>query len=227
LNKIVETYKELSPAAIHQFGSGTKGYKDEYSDIDIWVTFKDEDFVKIVNRLTSVFKEIAPVIIKHYSKAWSPVGGKSYSIVHEVDKELLVVDYYISKESETTLKDDSKLLYGEERFQRGEWRLNHHINENLKDPHTVRKDIELLLDLIFISYKGIVRKWDDDSFINTLKAVHKAFNERYKNVARRRLTLTFQSNYRLLNDLYKISNNRQKKAIRKIKYYANNLESLY
>lgn len=48
LEKILEIFKDLAPVAIHQFGSGATGYKDEWSDLDIWVTFKDERMVEIL-----------------------------------------------------------------------------------------------------------------------------------------------------------------------------------
>lgn len=160
LEKIVETFKTLSPEAIHQFGSGTKGFKDEFSDIDTWITFKDKDIDKVLGKLSHVFKSTAPILVKHHSKTWSPIGGSSHSIIHEVNGDLFVADYYISKASETVLKKDSKVLYGNDTFKKGEWRLNRHVNEKLKETHTLKKDIDLFLDLIFISLKGIVREWN-------------------------------------------------------------------
>lgn len=228
LKKIVKTLKALNPVAIHLFGSGAKGFKDEFSDIDIWVVFKDEQIESELTKLPDIFHNIAPILVKHHSKTWSPAGGSSNSIIHEMQENLFVVDYYFSKLSETILNNNSKVLYGDDSLKKGNWKLNRHVDEKIKDSHTLRKDIDLFLELIFISFKGIVRKWEGDDFTNTLKTVHRSFRKRYKGkIKSRKLNLSFKSNYRLLNDLYRISNKRQKRAINKIRKYARKIEELY
>lgn len=228
LEKIVETFKSLNPVAIHQFGSGTKGFKDEFSDIDIWITFEDSEIKPILKVLPKVFKDIAPVLIRHYSKSWSPVDGSANSVIHETEGGLFVVDYYISKLSETIINKDSVVLYGSDTVKRGIWKLNKDVDKNIHDSHTLRKDTNLLIDLIFISIKGIVRQWDDDTFINNLRNIHTLFREKYdKSMKRRRISLSFNSYRRLLSDLYKVSSKSQKRAINKIRKYLNQVESLY
>ena len=228
LQKIVEVFKTLKPVAIHQFGSGGRGYKDEFSDIDVWITFRDENIDRALGELSRIFSDIAPVVVKHHSKTWSPVDGSSNSVVHETKYGLFVVDYYVSKFSETILKKDSMILFGDDSLKKGEWKLNRHVDEKMHDSHTLRKDIDLLLDLIFVSYKGIIRKWENNEFIEIVKLVHKKFRERYKGKLRaRRVSLSFNSNYRLLSDLYKISNKRQRRAVNKIRKYAHQIEELY
>ncbi len=228
LEKIIDTFTALDPYAIHLFGSGGTEFKDEFSDIDIWITFEDNQIKAILKKLTAVFNEIAPVLIRHHSRSWSPVGGSANSVIHDTTAGPIVVDYYISKHSETVLKADSRILFGNDDLKRGEWRLNKHINPNIHDSHTRTKDISLLIDLICISIKGIVRKWDDGSFITTLKTVHAAFRKRYDNIIKRRqIALTFRSNYRLLSDLYKIANKKQRRAILKIRKYSREVERLY
>ena len=220
LEKIIDTFKSLKPVAIHQFGSGIKGFTDELSDIDIWVTFKDDEIKIILKKLNKIFNDIAPILVKHHSKSWSPIGGSSNSIIHDTKFGLFVVDYYISKLSETVILKDSVALYGSDTLKRGEWRLNKETNKNIHDSHTFKKDIDLLLDLIFISVKGIVRKWENEDFVNILKTVHRQFRRRYdKKIQRRSVKLDFKTDYKLLSDLYRISNKRQKRAINKIRIY--------
>src|SRR5689334_23091449 len=91
LEKIIEEFKSLDPVAIHQFGSGPNGFKDEFSDIDIWITFKDSEIKNILPKLGQVFNQIAPVIVRHHSKTWSPVGGSANSVIHETEFGLFVV----------------------------------------------------------------------------------------------------------------------------------------
>lgn len=228
LKKIVKKFKGLNPVAIHLFGSGVKGFKDEFSDIDIWITFKDGGADRAQRELPFVFGEIAPVLVKHHSKTWSPIEGASYSVIHETRSGLFVVDYYVSKLSKTVLPRESRVLYGDDSLVRGEWKLNRHVNEKMKDSHTCKKDVDLLINLIFTSFKGIVRKWNDGGFLNTLKAVHKGFRERYPGKLKpRRISLSFSSGYKLMSDLYRISNKRQKRAIGKIREHAERVEELY
>lgn len=228
LKKIVDTFQSLHPVAIHQFGSGIYDFKDEFSDIDIWITFKDSEIENILQKLNKIFKNIAPVLVRHHSRSWSPIGGSANSIIHDTPNGLFIVDYYISKYSDTVIKKDFVVLFGDDSLPRGEWRLNKEISENIHDKHTLKKDINLLLNLIFISVKGIVRKWEDDDFVNTLKTVYRNFRKRHKKaIKRRRIALSFKANYRLLDDLYPLSDKDQKKAIVKIKEYIQQIESLY
>lgn len=228
LEKIIATFKSLDPEAIHQFGSGSTGFKDEFSDIDIWITFKDSKINNILPKLNRIFKSIAPVLVLHHSKSWSPVGGSANSVIHDSEYGPFIVDYYLSKYSETVIKNDSKVVFGDDSLKRGAWRLNKEVTKNIHDSHTLKKDINLLLNLIFISTKGIVRKWDSDDFINTLKIVYRNFRKRYgENIKRRRITLSFKTDYKLLADLNRIANKRQRRAILKIRKYAKNVETLY
>lgn len=228
LEKIVTTFKSLHPYAIHQFGSGATGFKDEFSDIDIWITFKDSEIKDILSKLNKIFSSIAPVLVRHHSKSWSPVGGSANSVIHDSEAGPFVVDYYISRLSETIIKKDSKVIYGGDTLKRGVWRLNKEVFTDIRDLHTFRKDVDLLIDLIFIGIKGIVRKWEGDDFSNTLKTVHKNFRKRYdRKIKRRWISLSFRSFFRLLSDLYYISNRRQRRAISKIRKYARQVEDLY
>ncbi len=228
LEKIIDTFKSLHPVAIHQFGSGTTGFKDEFSDIDIWITYEDDKVDDMLKQLSNIFRDIAPVLIRHHSKSWSPVGGSANSVIHDTEFGPFVVDYYISKLSETVIKDDSKILFGDDSLKRGIWRLNKEVDKNMHDSHTLKKDVDLLLDLIFISIKGIVRKWVGDDFVNILRTVHKDLRKRYdRKIKRRRISLSFRSDYRLLSDLYHIANKNQRRAISKIRRYAKQVEALH
>ena len=228
LAKIVKEFQTLDPAAIHLFGSGVNGFKDEFSDIDIWITIDDGKLKNTLNHLTSIYKSIAPILLKHNSKTWSPVGGRASSIIHEFNGDLFVVDYYISKLSETILPYNAKRLFGVDSITKGEWRLNQHVYPKMKDTHTLRKDVDLLLDLIFISYKGIIRQWQNDEFINTIKKVHQNIRQKYKvELPARRISLTNESNDRLLDDLYQIVNQRQKKVVNKIREFGRLVEQNY
>jgi predicted nucleotidyltransferase len=226
LKRIENEFIDLGALAIHQFGSGTKGFKDEFSDIDILIVFEDKKLAKLLPKLNSTFKRIAPILVIHHSKSWSPVGGSANSVLHETEDGLFIVDYYISKSSETgkinldNLKDNF--------LEKGIIKLNRHIYKDMHDSHTLKNDIDLLLNLIFISSKEIVRNDKDSDFVNTIKSVHTDFRKRYPDkLKQRQINLSFKSNYRLLTDLNRISNKRQKRAIYKIRKYMKQAEELH
>jgi len=228
LEKIINTFIPLNPVAIHQFGSGPKGYKDEFSDIDVWITFKDSQIPDITKTLSRIFAGVAPVLVKHHSRTWSPVGGNSSSIIHRTKFGLFLVDYYVSQFSETIIPKGSKILWGNDLLKIGEWKLNKNTNPNIHDSHTLKKDIDLLLDLIFVGVKGVARKWDNNDFLRTLKFVHQNFLKRNPGrIKRRRISLDFKSFHRLLSDLGKVSNKRQRLAIENIKNYLGQVDDLY
>lgn len=224
LSKIVGVFAKFKPIAIYQFGSGSQGYKDSFSDLDIWLAFADEEIRAIVESQNKIFKGIAPVLVKHQSKSWSPPGGSATLIIHKTKFGLFQVDYYISKLSNTVIKPKAKLLYGKDVLKRGEWILD----KDAKESYTLRKDVSLLLCLIFIGIKGIIRKWEGPEFENNIKLVHRRLQNNYsKKLRRRRIKLSFKLIYKLLADLHNLSNRPQKRAIVKIGQYTRVVESLY
>lgn len=224
LNKILDVFLELKPVAIYQFGSGASNYKDEFSDLDIWVVFNDEKIENIIKNQSKIFKSIAQVLVKHKSKSWAPKEGSATQIIYKTKFGLFQVDFYISKDSKKLIIPAHKVLYGKEMGKIG----NIIVNKKIKDSHTIRKDINLLLCLMFIGIKGIVRNWKDKEFAKNLNLVHKRLQNNYENkMNRRRVILNFKYIYRLLNDLKSISNKSQKITIKEIGEYTKLVETLY
>lgn len=48
LKGILEVFKHFKPIKVHQFGSGKIGYKDEFSDLDLWFTFTNNQIKTVV-----------------------------------------------------------------------------------------------------------------------------------------------------------------------------------
>jgi len=224
LNKIVEIFGELSPVAIYQFGSGAVSYKDEFSDLDIWVVFPDDKIRNITSNQDQIFEKIAPVLVKHESKSWSPPRGSATQIIYKTKIGLFQVDFYISRLSNTKFIPLSKILYGRDIFKKKYFVFH----RDLKESQTLKKDINLLLCLIFTSVKGIVREWKSHEFEQAMKIVHKRLRNNYgRQIKRRKIKLSFKLIYRLLNDLQRFSDRSQKDAISEIGYYAKSVENLY
>lgn len=228
LGKIIKVFKQYNPVSIYQFGSGATEYKDEFSDLDIWVTFKDDEVNEIVKNKSRIFRNISDVLLRHYSKSWSPIGGSADLVIYYTKYSLFQVDYYISKFSKTTVQYNARVLFGSDLIKRDlsntdNWILKRDLNES----QTLKRDINLLLCLIFISIKGIIRKWDSPEFENTIKIVYKRIQDSSGKTKLRRIKLSFKVIYLLLEDLYPLSDNSQKIAIDRIRDYAKEVEGLY
>lgn len=205
LIKIIKVFKQFKPTVIHQFGSGASGYKDEFSDLDLWITFPKNEISAIVKNQSKIFKSISPVLLKHYSKSWSPKGGSATQIIHITKYGLFQVDYYIStlRKANITKRD-------------------------IKQSHTFKKDLTLVLALSFIAVKGIIRGWESPDFLNNIKIVYERILESYGiKIKRRKVKLSFKFIYTLLTDLRPLANNAQKKAIDEIKSYTEEVEYIY
>ena len=224
--KIESAFKKEGTNLIELFGSGTSGFRDEFSDIDVLIMISDSKIENLIPKLSNVYNSIAPVIVRHHSKSWSPVGGSADSVIHNTKNGLFIVDYYISNKSEVVEFDQNELK--DNFLEKGFIKLNRQTNKNINDTHSLSGDIDLLLNLIFISTKIIARSKNENAFLNTLKRVHSDFRKRYPNkLKQRQIKLNYKSNFKLLSDLYKISNKRQKRAIYKIRSYMKQVEKLY
>lgn len=224
LQKILEVFKELTPVAIHQFGSGAYGYKDEFSDLDIWITFEDNKIEQVVRDQKRIFKSMAPILIQHKSKKNSPIGGSATLVIYNIEQELFQVDYYLSKLSETVIKDDAKILFGDDTLIRGEWRLDKEASER----KSLQKRITFLVVMAFISIKGVIREWKSPEFENTIETAYKKVGELSKsNLKPLPQKLSFELIYSLLDNLAPLTNREQKKALETIDSFTKTVQTIY
>ncbi len=213
LKKILEVFKHFKPIKIQQFGSGKGGYKDEFSDIDLWITFEEDQIKSVVKNQAKIFKSIAPILVKHSSKSWSPKEGSATQIIYNIKHSSFQVDYYISKD-----------FYQDDFFRS----IQERSKNSRKKSHTLKKDIDLFLCLILISIKGIIRKWESPEFENNIKIVYKRLRMSYgQKLKHRQVKLNFKFIYRILDDLYPVASKTQQKAINRIRNYTALVESSY
>lgn len=224
LEKIIEIFKKLNPVAIHQFGSGASGYKDEFSDIDIWVTFKDDQIDEIVKQREKIFKSIGSILIKHESKTNSPLGGSATLILYNNADGIYQVDFYISKVSETVILKDARVLYGSDSFPRGEWKLS----PGLKERKGLGRMMNFLIVMSFILTKGVIRKWERGDLEEIIKKAYMMVQEKSGTTLKQLPgKISFKLIYNILENLYPLANNKQRQAITKIKDFAKEVQKLY
>ncbi|MDO8619308.1 MAG: hypothetical protein Q7R49_05190 [Candidatus Daviesbacteria bacterium] len=221
-NKILEVFKSYNPVAIHQFGSGVNGYRDEFSDMDIWVTFEDEVIDEIVSKRDEIYSKIAPVLIKNEKPENSPLGGKYSMVIFETDHGLYHVDTYLSKRSQTNIRPEAIFHHGSDELQRGEWILDSNAREE-ENPAIV---LDFLICMIFIGIKMVVRK--NTEFLDFLCTSYNREKLKYfpelKDIEKK---YDFEMLYNMLNELDTEANSRQEHAIEKIKDYYNQVRAVY
>jgi len=222
--KILDTFKELDPLAIHQFGSGIFSYQDEFSDLDIWITFSDTDIDRIIKERDQIFEKIAPIVLKHEAPKNSPLEGKYSLVIHETPKGLFHVDYYLSRESKTVIRMDAKFLYGNDKLDRGEWLLDNEAVEN----KSLTEQIDAISFMAFIAVKGIIRDWKDGKFRGFVNEIYSRIEEfSGKKLTPLPQTLNFQLITTIFENIYPLASEEQQVAIDKIRKYSQEVETLY
>lgn len=227
-NKIIERFKALNPVAIHQFGSGKNGYRDEFSDIDLIITFEDDQVDKVVTQRDEILKDIAPVLLKSESAKNSPIGGKNILAIHETEEGLFHVDYFISKKSKTVIGDDfssdAKHIFGDDSLPRGEWLLDRGAVEE----ESLETDINNIAIMSYIGVKGVIRKWGEPDFTNFVKGIYNQIEDLTGNkMEKLPEKLSFELIYKVFDNIHPLANKKQKDAIDKIRKYAKEVEALY
>lgn len=223
-NEIIDTFKKLDPVAIHQFGSGAKGNMDEFSDLDLWFTFEDNQIGETIKDRFKIFENIAPILVKHESAKNSPLGGRYSLVIHETKYGLFHVDYYFSKKSNTVIRTDAKFLYGDDSLPRGEWVMDREAIE----PDSLEIQLDSITFMTYIAVKGVIRKWPEPTFTNFVKHIYKDI----ESLSNQKLTplpekLSFEFVYAVFDNVYHLATEKQQKAINKIRKYAAGVEELY
>lgn len=221
-NKILETFKSLNPVAIHQFGSGINGYRDEFSDMDIWITFEDKVIDEVVRKRETIYSQIGSVLIKNEKPENSPLGGKYSMVLFETDHGLYHVDIYLSKKSRTNIRPEAIFHHGSDELPRGEWILDSNAKQK-ENPSIV---LDFLICMAFIGIKMLVRR--NTEFLDFLFKIYKEEKLKYffemKDIEKQ---YTFEMLSSIFNELLIQSNPKQKHAIEKIKDYCNQVETIY
>lgn len=112
LNKLETLFKDTAIEA-HLTGSVARQQADAYSDIDIWFTFRDEDFDEIYKKRFEYFKKLGDII--HFCEAPqnAPLNGVySALLVRPQSGVILVVDICLCPLSTAYTVEEGKKLFG-------------------------------------------------------------------------------------------------------------------
>lgn len=219
LMKIKDVFKNDAIEA-HVFGSVARRDFDPYSDLDVWVTFEDEDIKEAILERFDRYSQIGDVIHVCEPPQNSPIDGVHSSILYKTSAGLLQVDLYLCPRSSSFQTEESKRIIGKIDLPVGSIGLN---------PKKVAVDksyrIDFVLVFVFISIKNIVRK-EKDALADLFRE-YGYLHEQYDITADPLINKehTFKSLRYVISNLMKISNEKQKDTLTEIRGFLQEVES--
>lgn len=195
----------------HLLGSFGRGDFDEFSDLDIWVTFSDEDFSSFKENRFVLFGEIGEVIHVCEPHQNAPINGIFSTVIYKFKTGLFVVDYYFCPKSTAFITDESKSLFGDVILPTGVLSLN---PQSVKVVDSYR--IDFFICFIFGGIKSIMRKKE-----NPLQSVFREYDNLKKkyNIDISPITTqdhNFSTLFEVIENISKVSNDKQKGALDEI-----------
>jgi len=89
VSEISNYYKENKAVECHIIGSLVEGTNDALSDVDIWVTFRDEDIEDVIAHRMKDYEEFGEIVILHEMQNNYPLDGIQTAVLYEVEDESL------------------------------------------------------------------------------------------------------------------------------------------
>lgn len=214
IDKLKTEFFNAGAAAAHLLGSLANGKGDEFSDVDIWVTFDESVIEDIVSKRLEIFSEVGNILIFHETKKNGPVNGSYTLLIYEVEGVLIQVDVYISPLSTSRVAENTLVLFENKTIERGNLILDlEAVQEN-----SLEERIDFLICMCFIGIKKVIRK--DSDFMNWLLSEYNKQNQIYNfgdDIKKGGITMSVLDI--ILDQLNNKANEKQRNAINKIKDY--------
>lgn len=219
LSKIKEVFEGVALEG-HVLGSVARRDSDPYSDLDAWLTFKNEEFTSIMENRKELFNKIGQVVTVVEPPQNAPVGGIFSAVLFKTSKWLLTVDFYLCPQSTAFITEESKKIFGESQMLPiGVLGLN-------PQKVTVTKDyrIDFCIGFLMTSIKKLARK--NDHPLDALFREYNYLREKY-DIPVKEIDSpehTFKELYKVIENLKEVANNTQKKVILEIENFAKIVE---
>jgi hypothetical protein len=210
LEKIKEVFRGIAVEA-HLQGSMAAGNTDQYSGIDIWLTFKDEDFAAAKEKRFEYYAAIGEVLHICEAPQNSPIGGIFSGVIYKTEAGLLVVDYVLCPLSISYKTDDYKHLFGEVEIPEGEFQYN---PEKVSLPETYRLDF--FISIINGSIKKLLR--NNENALEFLISEYQTLSERY-DISVEPLTSTentFDTLKEVIENIKKVATEKQQQVLAEV-----------
>ncbi|MDD3940618.1 MAG: hypothetical protein PHQ01_03560, partial [Candidatus Pacebacteria bacterium] len=219
LGKIKEVFENVALEG-HVLGSVARRDSDPYSDLDVWITFKDEEFISTMKSRMEFFNKIGQVVNVVEPPQNAPVGGIFSAVLFKTSRRLLTIDFYLCPQSAAFITNESKSIFGESQMVPvGILGLNPQKVAVTKDYR-----IDFCTGFLMTSIKKLARKNE-----NPLEALFREYNylrEKYDIPVKEITNLehTFKELYKVIENLKDVANDKQKKVIIEIKNFAKLVE---
>lgn len=144
----------------HIFGSLARGTADVWSDIDIWLVFKNEDIQDVLKKRREYYDKLGEVVHIVEPPQNSPIEGIQSAVLYKTKVGLLMLDYYLCPLATAFITTESKKIFGGIELPLGEAGFNPQ-----KVLVTKAYRIDFFISFIFNGIKKIARK-DYEGFAN-------------------------------------------------------------
>ncbi|HEY1041579.1 MAG TPA: nucleotidyltransferase domain-containing protein [Candidatus Paceibacterota bacterium] len=216
---IKETFEPIAAEA-HILGSVARGNPDPYSDLDIWITFKDEEFVSVMEKRIELFEKVGNIlrVIEPHQNA--PINGIFSAVIYRTEDRLLSVDFYLCPESSSFITNESKNLFGNDSLmQMGTLGLNPQDAVLTKE-----YNIDFCSGFLFGAIKKLVRH--DENPLEGLRREYRYLKDRYDIPVKEIgiISDTFEGLYQIAENIKEVANDRQKNFIEEVEKFAKLVE---
>jgi predicted nucleotidyltransferase len=218
VEKIKKVFEEAGAIEAHLQGSMARGNTDEYSDIDIWLTFKDEEFETIKEKRFEYYAQVGEVLHVTEAPQNAPTGGIFSGVIYKTKVGLLVVDYSLCPLSTSYKTDDYKKLFGDIELPEGEFQYN---SEKVSLSETYRLDF--FISIINGSIKKHLR--NNENALGFLISEYQNLIERY-DIPVKPLTSnenSFSTLKEIIENVKKVATEKQIKVLEEIEISIKNI----
>lgn len=216
LDSIVEFYQQDAIEA-HVFGSIARGTSDALSDIDIWLTFKDEEIRQIIQGRMAAYASFGEIVLLHELQNNFPLNGIQTAILYKVEEELIRVDFYLCPFSSSRILPGSKVLLEKQKIKTGDI-----IPETKTTPRDLSDRITFFISMCFNGIKKVVR--GDESFAKFLATEFQKYEKEIPELTTIAAESSFDMLRKSLTILDTLSNSEQKHAIKEINEFMTKVE---
>jgi predicted nucleotidyltransferase len=218
LEKILELFQNIAVEG-HIFGSLARGNSDAYSDIDIWFTFKDEDFDEIYKKRFEYYANFGDIIHSCEAPQNAPINGVHTALlIRSHDGVISVIDICLCPLSTAYMIGEGKKLFGID-LPAGV------IGYNPKKA-VVDKDyrIDFLICFIFSAIKKLARNQSEP--LKALFEEYQYLRDRYGIVIEPLIDMSqdLDSLKKIIENVSNVSNKRQQKTLSVIDHFLGDIE---
>ncbi|MEK7227906.1 MAG: nucleotidyltransferase domain-containing protein [Patescibacteria group bacterium] len=214
LIKKLETLFEGNAVEAHIFGSVARGDADAYSDVDIWFTFKDDEFEEIYKNRLKYYELLGKIVHLHEAPQNAPINGVHTALLIQEGEVITVVDIYLCPISTSYITEEGEKLFG----------IDVPLGTVGFNPQkiTVDKDyrIDFLICFIFGTIKKLARHKPEplDGVLRQYEHLYKDYGIPVEPLENQEQDLGALET--IIENTQKVSNEKQKEALSLIRHFA-------